>query len=802
MFRAMYDNATAVVRVRKNDGTDEFSAPFPINRGVVQGGIDSPWYFILALEVIFRECDNQGGINLDLPSGNILRLEYADDAALLCTSTQEATLRLTAIAVCSRKIGDLEGSRPKTESMEVRKQPRLALPTEPQIRKTLGAKCHVCIDCNRGYSTAHGLKTHQTHGRDGCRWRDCCKTTEVDRIVDIRGGGDYLRFFATPITTRRTRSGHSYGTAQVEWTPEPIVRQRPGGNEAITAFYASDKMADAVQMNDDLLLTASDPAVQHECQGEKRCPHCSAVFTSEALLKAHCRSRVCPRILTRDRTSATVKDVHYKMRKETDQGDPVLMEGEAISRVHEFKYLGYLFVADNDQLVNIDRRIGQANTVFRSLQHIWRIHSDKLPISLKRRIYCASVVSVLTYGHETWNLDETVQRRINNFNARCLAQIYIGHRDVEPADRAKLISEFCVNAGTVSKSGIVGRCNYDLIAHLRARRLRWLGHILRLPQTELLRQIVEKISWPKRHKQPGGIFMDAPPTSRATSQDDTLAFGELHYLAGNHTTEWGRENCFKWCQRVASLIPADQRTKPVPQYRGDRFARVQRTALSREEKDAAIKEKADAQLGALPAGSRLAYTDGGADGNGANGQHGACGFGVVVTEKQVDWTPESQPTVLDCYFGPVVCDQADPFWLGAARGTNNTGELNGISTAVLHLQREGGHQPAAICYDSKYAANVTDGTWDAKKNVEAARINRDLYEAEHERRSGGVIMVHVKGHSGDIGNDYADAFVQDGKGLGPFSRIQLSRGETQTEKCARHRTLSAMALPFELVTDA
>jgi hypothetical protein len=46
------------------------------------------------------------------------------------------------------------------------------------------------------------------------------------------------------------------------------------------------------------------------------------------------------------------------------------------------------------------------------------------------------------------------------------------------------------------------------------------------------------------------------------------------------------------------------------------------------------------QLGAMPVGSRrLVYTDGGADGNGANGQHGACGFGVVVTEKQADWTP-------------------------------------------------------------------------------------------------------------------------------------------------------------------
>ena len=65
-----------------------------------------------------------------------------------------------------------------------------------------------------------------------------------------------------------------------------------------------------------------------------------------------------------------------------------------------------------------------------------------------------------------------------------------------------------------------------------------------------------------------------------------------------------------------------------------------------------------------------------------------------------------------------------------------------------------------------------------------------------------MIMVHVKGHSGDIGNDYADTFVQDGKGSGPFSRIQLSRGETMAEKCARHRTLSAMALPFELATGA
>jgi hypothetical protein len=54
----------AVVRVRKNDGTDAYSGTFPVDRGVIQGAIDSPWFFIIALECIFRRCDTEGGIDL------------------------------------------------------------------------------------------------------------------------------------------------------------------------------------------------------------------------------------------------------------------------------------------------------------------------------------------------------------------------------------------------------------------------------------------------------------------------------------------------------------------------------------------------------------------------------------------------------------------------------------------------------------------------------------------------------------------------------------------------------------------
>ena len=67
----------------------------------LQGPIDSPWYFILAAEMLFRTADNGDGhgIDLELPGGNLIRLEYADDAALICSSTEEASSRLTKISV-------------------------------------------------------------------------------------------------------------------------------------------------------------------------------------------------------------------------------------------------------------------------------------------------------------------------------------------------------------------------------------------------------------------------------------------------------------------------------------------------------------------------------------------------------------------------------------------------------------------------------------------------------------------------------------------------------------------------------
>ena len=57
MFRAMYKAATANVKVTGIDGKEILSEAFAISRGVVQGDIVSPLYFILALELILRRHD-------------------------------------------------------------------------------------------------------------------------------------------------------------------------------------------------------------------------------------------------------------------------------------------------------------------------------------------------------------------------------------------------------------------------------------------------------------------------------------------------------------------------------------------------------------------------------------------------------------------------------------------------------------------------------------------------------------------------------------------------------------------------
>ena len=115
---------------------------------------------------------------------------------------------------------------------------------------------------------------------------------------------------------------------------------------------------------------------------------------------------------------------------------------------------------------------------------------------------------MLTYGSESWNLTPDVQRVINGANSR-MVSIVTGRTQKEEA-----------TAGTRS---------FDIVRAIRARRLQWLGQILRMDPDRLLIKAVQLMYDTRAERD---ILSDAPIT-------DTWA--ELKAWAADEK---------KWRQRV------------------------------------------------------------------------------------------------------------------------------------------------------------------------------------------------------------------------------------------------------------
>ena len=90
------------------------------------------------------------------------------------------------------------------------------------------------------------------------------------------------------------------------------------------------------------------------------------------------------------------------------------------------------------------------------------------------------------------------------------------------------------------------------------------------------------------------------------------------------------------------------------------------------------------------------FTDGGCDGTEKCGYWGACGWGAHVQEVMPNADANGDINVT-----------AD---FGADKGTNNTGELNGMGQGLLYLWDFDGTDDAVVfMYDSMYAANMVQG---------------------------------------------------------------------------------------------
>ena len=104
-------------------------------------------------------------------------------------------------------------------------------------------------------------------------------------------------------------------------------------------------------------------------------------------------------------------------------------------------------------------------------------------------------------------------------------------------------------------------------------------------------------------------------------------------------------------------------------------------------------------------------------------------------------------------------------------------ELTGLLQAIIHLERQQlsdqDEIEAIMCSDSLYAIGCTEGKLNGERNKAMYLLVRERFRKEQQRRGGRLELLHVKGHSGDIGNDHADRLAWWGKRAGPYSQLPV-----------------------------
>lgn len=169
---------------------------------------------------------------------------------------------------------------------------------------------------------------------------------------------------------------------------------------------------------------------------------------------------------------------------------PLVIQGEPLEIVDRFTYLGSCVSSDCRVKHEVDARISKARIAFANLRHLWR--QKGISLGLKGRVYMTTVRAVLLYGSETWCLRAEDLRRLRVFDNRCL-------RTIAGIDRRQRIRNEIVRKRVFGPGS--GTSIDDCIQY---NQLRWLGHVLRMPDHRLPKKALFSQPAPEWRKASGG----------------------------------------------------------------------------------------------------------------------------------------------------------------------------------------------------------------------------------------------------------------------------------------------------------
>ena len=173
--------------------------------------------------------------------------------------------------------------------------------------------------------------------------------------------------------------------------------------------------------------------------------------------------------------SFTKTEVMRVGRGEEQEGAAVVLDGHEIKRARNFKYLGVKFHERNLQDEEITHRIGKYNENVRMLYPLLKERS--IPQKCKITIFTSILRPILIYGSEAWSLTTTLKSRIQAAEMRVLRLI----RGVSRIERMR---------NTTIRQQLGVESVLDIVER---GRLRWYGHVMRMGEERLPRQLLDWI---------------------------------------------------------------------------------------------------------------------------------------------------------------------------------------------------------------------------------------------------------------------------------------------------------------------
>ena len=181
--------------------------------------------------------------------------------------------------------------------------------------------------------------------------------------------------------------------------------------------------------------------------------------------------RVCER--RKLRVNVTKSKVMKCTRNEGGARMNVILNGEILEEVNQFKYLGSIIAAGGGVETDVSHRISEGCKVLGGMKSLMK--NRGLGMNIKKVLYERVIVPTVTYGSELWGMKVSDRQKLNVFEMRCL-------RDMMGVTRMDRVRNDVIRQRTGVETQLATRVDRNV--------LRWFGHVERMDNDTLLKRVL------------------------------------------------------------------------------------------------------------------------------------------------------------------------------------------------------------------------------------------------------------------------------------------------------------------------